>query len=241
MFLSYDDNYYYPLIFSDFHKRLAKITKFYDYYGYMSYTDANGGKHFVMFIEMPDSTEVHPHWIFVDNFVPISENIILPDDEYVENWKLDPYGNILFDTTSGLKYHIDHSGKMISGWTALPSSKNFSFIREFDDTDADEIVAKNENGYFIISRTKTKISEEEQKKITYFKRFVWCLSPAEAGRDYPCFLMEKSDGQIVLVNHKSEILAGTDLLWEYEYKEVTITDDVLVVILADGTKFEYII
>jgi hypothetical protein len=69
--------------------------------------DPNGGEHFVMMIEDERSTEDDPYWYWVDNFVPISEKIILDDDQYVEDWNLDPYGNIKFTITNGSKYHID--------------------------------------------------------------------------------------------------------------------------------------
>ncbi|MBP9779781.1 hypothetical protein KBD33_04140 [Candidatus Gracilibacteria bacterium] len=242
MFLTYDDNYFYPLIFSEIHRKIAKIKKFYDYYGWRSYVDPNGGEHFVMMIEDERSTEDDPYWYWVDNFVPISEKIILDDDQYVEDWNLDPYGNIKFTITNGSKYHIDkNEGSMVPGWDGLSESTNFSFIREYDDTDADEIVGKNENGSFIIDRNLTTISREDQKKIIYFPKFVWCLSPSEADRATPCFLMMKDDGQIVLVDSKSQILCGTDLKYEYDITTALIQKSLLTVTLSDKTVYTYII
>lgn len=242
MFLTYDDDYFYPLIFSGDHKKLATIKQFYDYYGWRSYVDPNGGEHFVMMIEDERSTKEDPYWYWVDNFVQISEKIVLAGDQYVEEWELDPYGNILFTITNGSKYHIDHTvGRMVPGWDNLPSSTNFSFVREYDDTDADEIVAKNANGYFIIDRNISEISEKDQKAIIYFKKFVWCLSPSEASRETPCFLMMTDDDQVVLINSKSEILCGTELKWEYDITSATITNSILTVETSDKKKFIYIV
>lgn len=240
MFISYDTEYYYPLIFSKTHRDTATVQKFFDYYGYQSYTDINWWEHFVLFIEDTRSTEASPYWYFVDNFQPISENIVLPSDEYVETWKLDPYGNILFEVTSWAKYHVDKDWNMQQWWENVPKSSNFSYIREFEDTDADEIIAKNDNGYFIINRNKKEISLEEQKHIVYFKNFVWALSPSEANSEFPYFLMMQDDDQIVLVDHNSNIIAGTDLKWEYEYKSASIQDSVLTVDTDHGV-FSYII
>lgn len=242
MFLSYDDDYYYPLIFSREHSVLAKIRRFYDYYGYRSYIDPNGWEHFIMMIEDERSTESDPYWYWVDNFVPISEKITLSEDQYVETWELDPYGNIQFTITNGGKYSIDKSTKeMHDGWVLPSGSNHFSFVRAFDDTDADEIVAKSELGYFIIDRNLSSITKNDQAKIVYFKEFFWCLSPSEANAAYPRFLMLKEDDQIVLINEKSEILCGTDLKWEYTPTEATIANNILTVKISDGTIFSYII
>lgn len=242
MFLTYDDDYYYPLIFSGDHQKIAKTERFFDYYGWRSYVDPNGWEHFVLMIEDERSTEEDPYWYWVDNFIPVSEKIVLSEDQYVEDWNLDPYGNIKFTITNGTKYHIDKNvGDMVLGWEWLSVSNNFSFIREYDDTDGDEIVAKNENGSFIIDRNLTEISESDQKDIIYFPQFVWCLSPSEANRATPCFLMTKDDGQVVLVDAQSRILCGTDLKYEYEIVTATIENSLLTVTLADGTIYNYII
>lgn len=238
MFLTYDDNYYYPLIFSQEHKSIAKIEKFFDYYGYKSYIDSNWAEHFVLFIEDIRSTESAPYWYFVDNFQQISENVVLPSDQYVENWLLDPYGNIMFEITNGEKYHIDKSGKIAHWWENLPKSSNFSYTRVFEDTDADEVVAKNDFWYFIINRYTEKISKKEQEAIVYFKNFVWALSPEEANSTKPMFLMMKNDDQIVLVDANGTVVAGTDLLWDYEYKSANIHDGILEVI-TNAWKFQY--
>ena len=69
-----------------------------------------------MLIEDPRSTAEDPYWYWVDNFVQISEKVVFPEDQYVEEWELDPYGNILFTITNGSKYHVDHSvGKVERG------------------------------------------------------------------------------------------------------------------------------
>ena len=145
MFITYDDEYYYPLIFSHEHSEIAQVKKFYDYYGWRSYKDPNGGEHFIMMIEDIRSSESDPYWYWVDNFIQISERVVFPDDQYVETWELDPYGNIRFTITNGAKYSVDHTTRKISpGWSDLPTSNNFSFVRLFDDTDAEAIVGKNE-------------------------------------------------------------------------------------------------
>jgi hypothetical protein len=242
MFIAYDDNYYYPIIFSKERRQLAKLEKFVDYYGWRSYTDPNGWEHFIIMIEDPRSTESDPYWYWVDNFVPISEKIIFPEDQYVENWTLDPYGNIIFDITNGSKFHIDKSvGKVIPGWDNLPASTNFSFVREYDDTDADAIVVKNDSGYFIIDRNKKNMSEEEQNSIVYFQKFVWCLSPSEASADAPRFLMMKNDVQIVLVDENSQILCGTDMAWEDEIVSASILEWVFSVETSNRWKLSYIV
>lgn len=181
-------------------------------------------------IEDSRSTESDPYWYWIDNFVQISDKIVFPDDQYVENWTLDPYGNILFDITNGSKYHIDKSvGKVIPGWDDVPASTNFSLVREYDDTDTDAIVAKNDAGYFIIDRNKTKITPDEQAKILYFQKFVYCLSPSEANAATARFLMMKDDGQIVLIDENSYIICGTDMVWEDDIISAGIKDNVLAV------------
>ncbi len=242
MFITYDDDSYYPIIFSKERMQIAQVHKFVDYYGWRSYTDPNGGEHFILMIEDERSTESDPYWYWVDNFVPISEKIIFPNDQYVENWTLDPYGNIIFDITNGSKYHIDKSiGKVIPGWDNLPTSTNFSFVREYDDTDTDAIIAKNDNGYFIIDRNKTKITPDEQEKIIYFQKFVWCLSPSEANTATARFLMMKGDGQIILVDENSYLICGTDMVWEDDIITASIVDNVLLIETSNRGNLAYII
>jgi hypothetical protein len=50
MFVSYDENFYYP-VFLDAQKYTGVIERFYDYFGYKSYTDTQGNNHFILFIE----------------------------------------------------------------------------------------------------------------------------------------------------------------------------------------------
>lgn len=242
MFVTYDDDYYYPLIFSGDHQKLAKTKKFYDYYGWKSYVDSNWWKHFVMMIEDIRSSESDPYWYWVDNFVPVSEKIVLSEDQYVENWELDSYGNIKFTITNGSKYHIDKNvGTMVPGWGWLSKSHDFTYIREYDDTDSDMIVAHNDRGTFIIDRNLTEITESDQKNIVYFPKFIWCLSPSEADRITPCFLMTKDDGQIVLIDSQSRILCGTDLKYEHEIITATILENILTVVISNGDTYSYII
>ncbi len=242
MFITYDDNYFYPIIFSKEHEQLAQVRNFVDYYGWRSYTDPNGWEHFVLMIEDSRSTESNPYWYWIDNFVQISDKIVFPEDQYVENWTLDPYGNILFNITNGSKYHIDKSvGKVVPGWDNVPASTNFSFVREYDDTDTDAIVAKNDAGYFIIDRNKTKITPDEQAKILYFQKFVYCLSPSEANAATARFLMMKDDGQIVLIDENSYIICGTDMVWEDDIISAGIKDNVLAVQTSNWWTLTYII
>lgn len=103
------------------------------------------------------------------------------------------------------------------------------------------IVAKNDNGSFIIDRNLISISESDQQDIIYFKQFVWCLSPSEADRATPCFLMTKDDGQVVLIDSRSRILCGTDLQYDYDIVTATIKDQILTVVLSGSKTYTYII
>ncbi len=137
-----DDGLYIPIILSTDKKRLANVLKFGDYYGFRSY-EAEGYQHFLLFVEDKNSTEATPDWYWTDNFIRISERIDLSKEEYVEEWSIDSYGNIFFTVTSGKKYHIDKgNGKMLEGWN-LPESSDFTFVRVYEDTDSNWIVAKN--------------------------------------------------------------------------------------------------
>lgn len=242
MFLTYDEDYYYPIIFSREREELTKVKQFSDYYGWRSYTDPNGGEHFVLMIEDTRSTESDPYWYWVDNFVPISDKIVFPDDQYIENWTLDPYGNIIFDITNGSKYHIDKSiGKVVAWWENLPESQNFSYVREYDDTDTDAVVGKNDNGYFIVNKNKKTLTKTEQEGITYFQKFVWCLSPSEANADGARFLMMKADGQIVLIDDDSRVLCGTDMVWEDNIQSASMNEGVLLVQTSNRGSLTYIL
>jgi len=57
--------------------------------------------------------------------------------------------------TSGAKWYLDKENKkLIPGIPPKKEKSAFAFTRAFEDTDGDYIVGKNENGYFIINRTK---------------------------------------------------------------------------------------
>jgi hypothetical protein len=212
MFVGIDpgDGLYIPIVLSEEKKRLVNVPKFGDYYGFRSY-EAEGYQHFLLFVEDKNSTEATPDWYWTDNFVRISERIDLSSEEYVEEWSIDSYGNIFFTVTSGKKYHIDKgNGKMLEGWN-LPVSSDFTFVRVYEDTDSNWIVAKNEKGSFIIDATKANITKAEQDAIVAYPDFIWCLSPSEAARKEPYFLMLTAGGQIVLVDVRGKEVAGTDL------------------------------
>jgi hypothetical protein len=51
----------------------------------------------------------------------------------------------------------------------------------------------------------------------------------------------KDDGQIVLIDSKSQILCGTDLKYEYDIATAIIENSLLIITLSDKTMFTYII
>lgn len=242
MYIRYDDEYYYPYILNPSYINTAQVSKFFDYYGYRSYEDSEGNKHFVLFIEDIRSTESAPHWYFTDNFVPISQNIILSEEEYVESWEINADGQITFIVTSGQQYRVDRrDGSYSSGtWTNDPEN-NFSYTRVFEDTDSEYVVAHSSKGYFIIDSTIQNLSKKQEDDIIYFQDFYWCLSPSEAGSDTPRFLMQTLDEQIVLADEHGRTIAGTDLSPDRLISRASITDQILSVAFDDGEERTYFV
>ncbi len=227
------DGLYIPIILSEEKKRLVNVPKFSDYYGFRSY-ETEGIQHFLLFVEDQNSTEEAPDWYWTDNFIRISERIDLPLEEYVEEWNIDRYGNIYFTVTSGKKYHIDKgNGKMLDGWN-LPVSSDFTFVRVYEDTDSNWIVAKNDKWFFIVDATKTNITKTEQEAIVTYSDFIWCLSPSEASKNEPYFLMLTPSEQIVLIDVRGKEVAGTDLTVADVIITATMNTSSLAVTLESG-------
>ena len=234
MYVRYDDEYYYPYVLNPSYQNTKKVEKFFDYYGYHSYEDSEGGKHFILFVEDIRSTEDKPYWYFTDNFVQISENIVLSEEEYVETWEITASGDITFVVTSGANYYVDRStGKYHQGTLASNPKINFTYTRVFEDTDSEYVIAKNEKGTFIIDSTINNLSPEKEKTIRYFQDFYWCLSPSEANMGVPRFLMLTFDGQIVLTDESGATIAGTDLTPERLIAAASIESDILKVSFED--------
>ena len=242
MYVRYDDDYYYPYILNPSYQNTKKVEKFFDYYGYRSYEDSEGGKHFILFIEDIRSTESKPYWYFTDNFVQISENIILSEEEYVETWEITASGDITFVVTSGANYYVDRStGKYYQGTLAARPVSSFSYTRVFEDTDSEYVIAKNEKWTFIIDSTINNLSPEKEKTLRYFQDFYWCLSPSEANENAPRFLMLTFDDQIILTDESGATIAGTDLTPEKLIASAAISEDILQVSFEDGETRSYFV
>lgn len=240
MFLSYDDNYYYPLILNEKINQNVEIKRFYDYYGYRAYEDSLGNEHVFILIEHEKSSESNPLWYYTDNFNIISEKLDFNGDnsEYVEEWGINQDWNIYMTTTSGKKWYLDKASKKIIEWS-IPQSinQNFTFTRFFEDTDGEYIVAKNEKWYFLINRTKTKISDTDKEKIVYYNWFLWHKRNSE----YSFFLMKNSLWEIVLVNENSVELLTTDLDDNDIIGNIVFLDENLIEIEVNKEKRQYII
>lgn len=239
MFVSYDDNYYYPLILNE---KIPKpeIQRFYDYYGYKAYEDDYGNEHLLMLIEHEKSSDTEEIWYFVDNFQIISPKVdFWNDTEYVEEWNINEDWVIYMTVTSGVKWYLDTiQKKLIHGLPPKKDKSAFSFTRAFEDTDGDYIVGKNEHGYFIINRTKWKITESNQKAIIYFKDFIkhtrfW---------EYSFFLFQTNDHEVVLVNENSFIVWHTDIHEPSHIKNIQfLQENIFEIILQSWEKRQYII
>lgn len=242
MYVRYDDDYYYPYVLNPSYQNTKKVAKFFDYYGYRSYEDSEGGKHFILFIEDIRSTESKPYWYFTDNFVQISENIVLSEEEYVETWEITPSGDITFVVTSGANYYVDRStGKYFQGKLDTNPKIVFTYVREFEDTDSEYVIAKNEKGVFIVDGTINNLSPEKEKALQYFQDYYWCLSPSEANESAPRFLMLTFDNQIVLTDESGVTLAGTDLTPDKLIVSASIDADILKVSFEDGEERSYFV
>lgn len=114
MFVRFDDDYYYPIILDEETRLRATEKRFYDYYGFKSYTDSAGVDHLLLLIEAETSTEEKPIWYWTDNFRKSSDVLDFGDEsEYVEEWEIDSDGRISMTLTSGAKWYIDSVGKPI--------------------------------------------------------------------------------------------------------------------------------
>lgn len=221
VFVSYDNTYYYPVILNEDKQKNADIVGFYDYYGYKSYEDISWEKHVVMLIENSWSTKYDPRWYFVDNFKIISEKLDFWDDsEYVEDWELDWDLDIIMTLTSWKKAYLLRWEKKINIWTKPVSlKKEFVFTRAFEDTDIDLIVWKTIDWYFLINRTKIKISEKEQESIVYNKEFL------HYEKDDKLFVFENKLWEVVLYDKKWKELFVTDLTSEDKIVDVHLTNN----------------
>lgn len=113
MFVRYDNDYYYPVILDEAKRSAANVKRFYDYYGFKSYTDADGVDHFILLIEAETSTEDDPAWYWTDNFRISSDKLDFGNDSEVDSWEIDSNGRISMKLTDGSNWHVDESGRMI--------------------------------------------------------------------------------------------------------------------------------
>ena len=212
MFIRYDDDYYYPIILDEKVRTESTVKRFYDYYGFKSYTDANGVDHFILLIEAETSTEEKPIWYWTDNFRKSSDVLEFGDDsEYVEEWEIDSDGRISMILTSGAKWYVDETGHMVKGILSKRTNE-FNYTRFFEDTDASVIIGKNINGIFLIERNKTNLSEREQNSIVYFEDFLACFKNGES----PFFLIKNKDGDVIIINRDGKEILTTDLSGDEE-------------------------
>lgn len=235
MYISYDDDYYYPEVFNN--EIRPEIERFYDYYWYKSYVDSYWQKHLVMLLETEDSRKDDPRWYFFDNFKRVSEVIrftqfIWDDsDEYVEDWYIDDNFVINFRWTTSWWYHIDPQSWKIKIWKNIFSKKSFLFTRAFEDTDMNIIVWKNENWYFLIDRTKDYVEDDKINNIRYFEKFI----KFKKVNDFNLFLfLEKSSWDVIVVDETLKELYYTDLAWEEDIiVDININNDILEVKLKN--------
>ena len=208
MFVRFDDDYYYPVILDETKRSQANVKKFYDYYGFKSYTDDNGGDHFLLLIEAENSTEERPVWFWTDNFRKSTDILEFGDEsEYVEEWEIDSDGRISMVLTSGAKWHVNENGNMVRGELPMKKTNEFAYTRFFEDTDASVIIGKNINGLFLMERNKTSLSEREQNTIVYFEDFLACYKNGES----PFFLIKTKAGDVVIINRDGTEILTTDL------------------------------
>ena len=210
MFIRYDDDYYYPIILDEVTRTRATEERFYDYFGFKSYTDGSGSDHFLLLIEAETSTEEKPIWYWVDNFRKMSDVLEFGDDsEEVEAWEIDSDGRISMSLTSGTKWYVDDAGQMVK-WALPKKSNEFNYTRFFEDTDASVIIGKNMDGLFLIERNKSSLTEREQQSIVYFENFLACFKNGES----PFFLMKNKDGDVIIIDRDGTEILTTDLSWE---------------------------
>lgn len=225
MFVSYDDNYYYPLILNEKTAKNTQVKRFYDYYGYKAYEDIYGKEHLIMLIEDETSNEKEEIWYFIDNFNIISPKVDFWDEnEYVEEWNINENGDIYMTTTSWKNWYLDKINNKIIEWTLIQTKNTFSFTRIFEDSDGEYIVWENSNGVFIINRNKIHLTQTAQKNIPYFKKFFLHTR----NNNYSFFLMEDQNEEIILVNENGVNILTTDLKWNDEIISITFQNETLV-------------
>lgn len=238
MFVSYDDDFYYPLVLNDENNK-TEINRFYDYFWYKAFEDDNWGKHLFMLIEDETSTEINSKWYFVDNFNIISKRLDFDwdDSQYVEEWNINWDWDIYMTITNWSSWYLDKETKEILKWK-ISNSSSFDFTRFFEDTDSNFIVWKNTKWLFIIDRTKSEISDKKQESIVYFKDFIKsCVY-----NDFTFFLMRTFDQEIVLVNENQAIIWYTDLFITDNVKNISFSsDNMYEVELQNWEKRQYII
>lgn len=208
MFIRYDDDYYYPIILDGNIRTQSTVKRFYDYYGFKSYTDSNNTDHLIILIEADTSTEAKPIWYWTDNFRKSTDILEFGDDsEYVEEWEIDSDGRISMILTSGAKWHVNENGNMVRGELPMKKTNEFAYTRFFEDTDASVIIGKNINGLFLMERNKTKLTEREQNSIVYFENFLACFKNGES----PFFLIKTKTEDVIIVNREGTEILTTDL------------------------------
>lgn len=82
--------------------------------------------------------------------------------------------------------------------------------------------------------TKTNITKTEQEAIVTYSDFIWCLSPSEASKNEPYFLMLTPSEQIVLIDVRGKEVAGTDLTVADVIITATMNTSSLAVTLESG-------
>jgi hypothetical protein len=189
-------------------------------------------------IEWEDSNETKDAWYFVDNFKKISKRIDFGDDtQYIEEWELDEYGDIYMTVTNWETWYLDQiTGNTTQTKRAKP--QRFTYTRYFEDTDHTFIVWKNEKWLFIIDRTRSDISQQEQSTLKYFSGVHGRVLDGE--KIY--FFMEQITWEIDLVNVSWNIIAYTDLKSQEKIKSSSIIDKkILEVTLESWEKRKYIL
>lgn len=232
MFVSYDYNYFYPLILTENTNKNYEIKRFYDYYWYRAYIDESWENHLYMLIEDEKSTEIEPSWYFIDNFNIISEKLDFDWDnsEYVEEWNINENWDIYMETTSWKKWYLDKQTKKIILWD-IPNTtkKSFSYTRIFEDTDCDYIVWKNESWFFIIDRTKSIIKNSQIKLINFYTDFLFHTK----FNDQSYFLMKNIDHEIVLADQNWVNILTTDLDENDKINHIKIEENLVEIKIND--------
>lgn len=239
MFISYDDNYYYPLILNEHIAWNTQIKRFYDYYGYKAYEDDAGKEHLLMLIEDEKSNDKEEIWYFIDNFNIISPKVDFWDDsEYVEEWNISENGDIYITSTSWKKWYLDKVNKKIVEWSLWQIKNTFSFTRIFEDSDGDYIVWENSNWVFIINRNKINLSQKDQKNIKYFKNFI----THTRNNNYSFFLVQNEDDEIILLNENAVEILHTDLSIQNEINSIHFKgENIVEFLLVNWEKRIYMI